>query len=355
MFESLDPTTPTTVSLRTPGDLIASLPALLGFTPQRSVVAISMRRHGERSRLSATARVDLPETAEQATAVADAVAARLATGGADRVQLIVIDEQPGTEHARPPHAGLVEMFTAAFTAADLAVSSPLWAARVAAGARWRCYDPCGCAGAVPDPGATTAAAHTALAGKVTYSSREEAAATLDPDPEADSPRRRELLDDASRHAAASRGTDQAGAVREDLATVRAAAARVGRGEALPEALLARVAVALRDPAVRDVCLGFAAGRDPAVDPAAAGELWRRLTRLVPAPEVAEPATLLAFAALRDGGGVALSVALERAMHADRGHQLSRLLDQIIAAGVSPERIEAMVLGAAGEAEQLFHR
>ena len=355
MSESLDPTTPATVSLRTPGDLVASLPALLGFAPQRSVVAISMRRHGARSRLGAMARVDLPETAELAADMADALAARLAAGGADRVQLIVIDDQPGTEHTRPPHAGLVEMFTAAFTAAGLAVSSPLWASRVAAGARWRCYDPCGCAGAVPDPGATTAAAHTALAGKVTYCSREEAAATLDPDPEADSPRRRELLDAASR--TRQPPGSPIGPRRCARTSPRSATRppRTGAGEALPEALLARVAVALGDPAVRDVCLGFAAGRDPAVDPAAAGELWWRLTRLVPAPEVAEPATLLAFAALRDGGGVALSVALERAMHADPGHQLSRLLDQIIAAGVPPERIEAMVLGAASEAEQLFGR
>ena len=75
---------------------------------------------------------------------------------------------------------------------------------------------------------------------------------------------------------------------------------------------------------RDPCLGFAVGRDPAAD---AQTLWWRLTRATSAPEVAQPATLLAFATLHHGGGVTLSVALERAMRVDPGHQLSQLLDQ----------------------------
>ena len=78
-------------------------------------------------------------------------------------------------------------------------------------------------------------------------------------------------------------------------------------------MLARVAVALGDPAVRDVCLGFAAGRDPGVDPEHATRLWWQLTRALPAPEVAQPATLLAFA----------SPAPRRGSDPDRGARAGR--------------------------------
>src|SRR4051794_37576526 len=42
-----------------PEDLVASLPTMLGFVPEESVVAIAMHRHGTRSRVGGMARIDL--------------------------------------------------------------------------------------------------------------------------------------------------------------------------------------------------------------------------------------------------------------------------------------------------------
>lgn len=356
MSELSDPTTPVTVSLRTPADLVASVPALLGFVPQRSLVAIAMLRHENRQRLGAMCRIDLPEDTEQAAAFAEAMVARLATSDPAWVQLVVIADQPQLPGlGAPPEAGLVEIVAATFAAEGIDTPGPLWVARVEPGALWRCYELCGCAGAVPDPGATTMAAHTALLGRVTYRSRDEAASALAPTPEAESPQRRALLDAAYRDAGSARVADPVAAARGDVDAIRAAIATTAAGDTLEETVLARVVAVLADPAVRDVCLGFAAGRDPAVDPAAAEELWWQLTRATPAPEVAEPATLLAFATLRHGGGVTLSVALEHAMRADPAHQLSRLLGQIVNAGMRPDVIEDMVLGASAEAERRYHQ
>ncbi|HEY2223101.1 DUF4192 domain-containing protein [Actinomycetospora sp.] len=355
------PEEPVVVRLGTPPELVASLPAMLGFVPEDSVVAMGMHRRGGRSRVGAMARVDLPPdpadtgspdpahtgAAETDRTLAAAVRDRLVRTEPDSLLVVVVsDAEPGE---RPPHAGLVDALTASFAAVGVPVTGAVWTARIAAGAPWRCYDDCGCTGTLPDPTGTLAAAETAATGRVTYASRAEVEAVLAADAAAGGRRRRGLVDDAHQAALTDRELSGLGAARRDLEAVRHAAAEIGRGVVLAEEELARLAVALCDPRVRDVCLGFAAGHDDAVDPDHARTLWTVLTRAVPAPEVAEPATLLAFASLDDGGGATLTVALDRAMHADPYHRLSRLLDSIVASGVAPGDVREMVAGAAAEA------
>ncbi|MDT7745939.1 MAG: hypothetical protein QOE59_5017 [Actinomycetota bacterium] len=341
-----------------PEDLVASLPTMLGFVPEESVVAIAMHRRGTRSRVGGMARIDLvPEPApagvergDIARALADALRRRLERAEPDSVVVVVVSgagpEEPG---GRPPHGAVVDALTDAFAALEVPVTSAVWAPRVAAGAPWRCYGSCGCTGTLPDPSGTLAAAESAAIGKVTYGSRDDVEAALAPDPAVRGRRRRELVDDAYEAALTDRELAGLAAARRDLDAVRHAAAELGRGVVLGEEEIARLAVALRDPRVRDVCLGFAAGHDAAVDPVDAERLWMVLVRAVPAPEVAEPATLLAFATLDHGGGATLTVALERAMGADPDHQLSRLLATIVTAGIDPGSVREMIAGAAAEA------
>ncbi len=336
-----------------PPDLVASMPAMLGFVPEESLVAIALCRHGERSRVGGMARVDLagdaaPELRDEIDrTLADAVCRRLERTGADSVVVVIVSDVDPADGL--PHTGLVDAVTDAFAGIGVAVTGAVWAARVAAGAPWRCYDSCGCTGTVPDPTGTLAAAESTAIGRVTYASRDEVEATLAPDPAARGRRRRELVDDALRAAVTDRELSGLAAARRDLEAVRHAAAELGRGVVLAEEEIARLAVALRDPRVRDVCLGFAAGHDAAVDPDHAERLWTVLVRAVPAPEVAEPATLLAFASLDRGGGARLTTALERAMDADPEHRLSRLLGSIVAAGIDPGAVREMIAEAAAEA------
>lgn len=340
------------VRLSGPQDLVASLPSMLGFVPDESLVVIAMHRRGGRSRVGGMARVDLvaeaaaSERPEIDRVLVAAVRQRLERAAPDSLVVVVVAE--AAPDGPLPYTALVEAVTASFGELGVPVTGTFWAARIAEGAPWRCYDTCGCTGTLSDPTGTLAAAETAAAGRVTYASRDEAEAVLSPDPAARGARRRELVDEAHQAALTDRELSGLAAARRDLDAVRHAAAEVGRGVVLAEEEIARLAVALCDPRVRDVCLGFAAGHDAAVEPAHAEQLWTVLVRAVPAPEVAEPATLLAFATLDHGGGATLTTALVRAMDADPGHQLSRLLGSIVAAGIDPADVREMVAGAAAE-------
>jgi hypothetical protein len=341
------------VRVGTPPELVASLPAMLGFVPEESVVAIAMHRRGGRSRVGGIARVDVvPEAAAHERAEVDHV---LGTAMRDRLvraaptSLVVVVVADADPSGPLPYVGLVTAVTSAFADRDIPVSDAVWVPRIAEGAPWRCYTPCGCSGTLPDPAGTQAAAETAVAGRVTYASRDAVETALAPDAGAGTARRRALVDAALEAALTDRELSGRAAARRDLEALRHAAAEVGRGVTLTEEEIARLAVALRDPAVRDVALGFAAGHDTTVDPDHAEALWTVLTRAVPAPEVAEPATLLAFTSMTRGGGATLTVALQRAMEADPSHQLSRLLGSIVAAGFEPETVRELVAGAVAEA------
>lgn len=338
----------TVVSIGTEAGLIASVPALLGFAPQESLVVLSQHQHASRGRLGPVLRTDLPTSDDAQQALLEVVPARLANAGADTVHLMIVTEHD-TASGVPAQAGLVDALQDAFAAVGIAASSAFWTPTITRGAPWRCYGRCQCAGVLPDPGATELAAHQAVLGKVTYRSRQEAEAALAPEPASCSARRRQMLDSAHDRAESARNLDWARAVRDDVDAVRAAAAEVGAGQRLDESTLARVVVALRDPAVRDVCLGFVLGNSSAVRPEHAEQLWWALTRGAPRPEVAEPATLLAFTALLRGGGAQVSVALERAHDADPDHRLSRLLAAMIDRAVEPAAVRRIAIAAADEA------
>jgi hypothetical protein len=70
---------------------------------------------------------------------------------------------------------------------------------------------------------------------------------------------------------------------------------------------------------------------------------------VPAPEVAEPATLLACAVLVRGGGALVGAALDRARAADPQHTLSRLVVGLLDTGIGQAEVLDWVRGASTEA------
>lgn len=336
------------VRLSGPQDLVASLPSMLGFVPEESLVVVAMHRRGGGGRVGGMARVDLVAATDPADrALVAAVRRGLERAAPDSLVVVVVaDAEPD---GGPPHATLVERLRESFGELGVPVTGAVWVRRVAEGAPWCCYDDCGCTGTLPDPTGTLVAAETAVTGRVTYASRAEVEAALAPEAASGGRRRRDLVDEAHRAALTDRALTGLAAARRDLDAVRHAAAELGRGVVLAEEEIARLAVALCDVRVRDVCLGFAAGHDDAVDPDHAEALWRLLVRAVPAPEVAEPATLLAFASMDRGGGATLTVALDRAVRAGPGHRLSRLLATIVASGIEPEAVRELVVDAAAEA------
>jgi len=300
------------VRLRDPGDLIAAVPHLLGFHPIESLVLVTL--HGSRaSRVGLTLRTDLPPPGRQEELVA-ALMAPVRQHDATAACLVVVGggsaDPPG-----PPHRQVVGAVDRALAGAGVLLAHAVWVEATLAGAAWTCFDHDGCAGTVPDPASSELAAATAVSGAVTYASRDDLAAQLAPDDGAALARRSARLELAAEAAELDRRMAGPAAARRDLLAVHDALAEAAVGRlVLGDEEVVRLAVALADHHVRDACLATAG--DPRA--AAAEQLWLALTRATPAPERAEPATLLAFAAYLRGDGALAGIALDHAEGAAAG-------------------------------------
>lgn len=333
---------PLRLRLHEPGELIAAVPHLLGFRPVESVVIVAVHGGGRRRRLGVVARADLPAP-EDVDAVVEGCAARVVPTGPAEVAVIVVASGP--DDGEQPRLDVADAVREAFTRRGIAVPSRLWVPQIATGAPWRCYPPCDCRGAVAPTEDSPLAAAAAWLGQVTYASRDELEASLAP--AGSHHRMPELLAAEFEAAALDRELGGPAAARRDLDAVVAARGEVAAGRVLGDAEMARVAVALTDPDVRDTVMGWALDPDEAVA-AAAEQLWTLLVRAVPAPEVAEPAILLACGLLVRGGSALVGVALERARRADPGHRLTGLVAALLASGAGPDAVRTIIREASAE-------
>ena len=379
------------VRVRDPGELVATLPALLGFHPRDSLIVVTTGgRSGGRAGL--TLRIDLPppgdvdevsrmlaHTLLTARARGAAVAvvcddpaadadgrddASASGGGADSVasgdgagsaafsggaDLAVCSGGGDADTRPPPRADVAHTVAAAIEAHAVAVHTVVWASGTGRGARWRCYGPCGCHGELPAPHTTVVAAAAAVGGRVVYRDRTELERSLAPvDPE--TLRRREALLAARVDAALAAGagahagvtTNPGVAWRQvcDALTDTAANRLV-----LDDARVVELICALSLPQVRDAALAACLG--PRCE--AALQLWAALTRESPDPESAQPAVLLAATALAHGDGALANVALDRAERAWPGHRLTAVLRVLAAAALPPDRVRELLVTACARA------
>jgi hypothetical protein len=88
---------------------------------------------------------------------------------------------------------------------------------------------------------------------------------------------------------------------------------------------------------------------------AAWWLWTDLIHATPPGWLAPPATLLAVTALQQGNTPVARLAAERALHADPGYRLARLVVGLIEAAVHPSAIRDAMAHAVQEAMNAHHR
>ncbi len=322
------------VDLSDPGQVFAALPFLLGFYPTDSLALLVVGDGG----VAGTYRVDLP-AARHYRRIADELADTVhrECGPATVVALIVGDDLD------PDGTGGCAVFAAEVTAAFAhwcgSVVEVYGVPEVAAGARWFVYGDPDRTGTVPDPAQSPASLLAVVKGLVTWPDRRTLAATLDPDPDDALDRRSRLMDAMADHPEPDRRTGAGSERRFHLVRgqVEQTAARVER---LTDTEVAELGSALADGVVRDRCLEFALGGHAV----AAHRLWTELTRQCPAPERAEPATLLAISAYLQGDGALASIALERAQDAYPGHRMSALVRAALDAGLHPDRLRKLVAG-----------
>jgi hypothetical protein len=312
----MDTDPPIRVHLHSTGDLIAAVPALLGFHPTDSLIAIYLRQ----DRLVLAARQDLASLAERP----DALITPTSYVPTDTVHLILITDSAGGVDGSPPQAAAVGAVRDRMRQAGVNLAHAAWAPAVQPGQPWYCYDDPTCRGSIPDPHTTPLARAATEAGQPIHPSRDALTRQLHPD-DPQALRRRAALICAHPPMAAADGQRL---VRD--------AVRAATDGQLPgtDEHIATLAVALSDPRTRDHGTGYALG-----DQAGAAErLWTALVRGTPPPHRANPAILLALSAYLRGNGALATLALHTGGQAQPGNSMIRLLHTPIAVGLPPQSI-----------------
>ena len=356
------PTQPSHQRLRvgSPTDLLAVVPHLLGFIPDRSLVIAAAR--GPRLRIEITLRFDLPDPPGSQAAAAIAAHAISVLGSQHFTTAIVIGYGPG-----PLVTPLADAIREAIPRSGLELRDVL---RVEGNRYWSylCQNPSCCPPAgVPfdTEGHPASAALTVGSGQQILASRDDLAATIAPvtGPVAKAMGRETIR--AQRIAArlVARAASNDGSARpviqHGLKAVQAAITSYRDGGTIElTSQLAWLSVALTSLWVRDDAW---ARMDPC-HARAHERLWTDLTRHAQPGYVAAPACLLAFTSWQNGDGALANLALDRALADTPGYSMALLLRDTIDAGappslavlpMTPEEVAASYSGPPGaeQAEQ----
>ncbi|KAB1108814.1 DUF4192 domain-containing protein [Micromonospora aurantiaca] len=380
----MNSTEPARLSVRSPADMVAAVPYLLGFHPADSVVVVAVRGR----RVVFAARGDLPAPGVDPGPAARHLAQVVARQDADAAT--VVGYGPAARVT-----GVVDAIGDALTAAGLVVLDAL---RVTEG-RWfsyLCVEPSCCPpeGTPYDPAASQVSAAAVFAGQVALPDRAALAAQVSPldgpvrlamrratgrarlrlaaltgrpsTPSSGSPAGGLPADSSRAGAEPPVPADGAGPEGESsvpvggpgsggksqvpaggagsggepravrtagTAAVRAAFRRQRRGERLDDDEVAWLTVLLTHVAVRDHAWSRTDGRDEDIS------LWTDVLRRAEPDLIAAPGCLLAFAAWRSGHGALAAVALERVLSAHPGYSLAVLLDEALRRGVAPSALD----------------
>jgi hypothetical protein len=322
------------VRVSSPADVLAVVPHLLGFHPDKSIVVMGVGR--PRARVQLAFRYDLPDSPDPLHAADIAEHAAEVLRHRRLSSVIGVGYGPGAL-VTP----VADALAAAVRQAGLRLHELM---RVEDGRYWSylCENPeCCPADGVPfDVRANPAAAAMTVAGLVAYPDRAALAGTLAPvtgavaqSMEQATRRARERAADLIAQASGPRTGRpdrllvDAGrrAVQEAIGTYRA-----GR-RLLADEPVAWLTVVLAHLAVRDDAWSR---MDPGYR-AAHLRLWTDVVRRTTPAYLPAPASLLAFTAWQSGEGALANIAIDRALAADPGYSLAQLLRGIMDAGVPP--------------------
>ncbi|EUA09277.1 hypothetical protein I546_4239 [Mycobacterium kansasii 732] len=252
--------------LNRPGALIAALPAILGFVPEKSLVLVSVAEGALGSVMRVDLSEDLGHRVEQLAEVAAAADPEAA------IAVIVDADGAQCPGCSDEYRRVCDALTGALAQRDIV----LWAAhvvdRIAVGGRWHCVDGCGSGGVIDDPAASPLAVAAVLDGRRLYPRRADLEAVVAVDDRA----RTDALAVTMKRAAAEREiaqrADPLDCSRRDVEKAMAAAARVADGQPLSDGELAQLGCALTDVRVRDTLYALAVGENSG-RPSRCGQYW----------------------------------------------------------------------------------
>jgi hypothetical protein len=308
--------------LNRPGVLIAAVPAVLGFVPEKSLVLVTV----DRGEMGCVMRVDLSDALTESV---DQIAEVAAGGGADSAIAVVVDEEGAQcRLCNDEYRALAEDLSTRLAERGIELLATHVVDRVAAGGRWHCADGCGAWGTVEDPTSSPLAMAAVLDGRRLYARRAELQSVI-------------AVADTARCEAirmAITAIDRSASdARRDVEAAIEAAARVADGQTLSEDNAAHLACALADPMVRDTLYALAVGENAEQ----AEALWAELSRTLPEPWRAEALVLLAFSAYARSDGPLAGVSLDAALRCDPTHRMASMLDTALQSGMRPEKIRGL--------------
>jgi hypothetical protein len=313
---------PPKIVLRSPVDLVAVTPYLLGFHPDHSVVLVAL--HGRR--IAFVARGDL--SAGPPATIADDLLT--AARRQHPTEVAVLGYGPD-EQVRP----VVEACRSAARRHGLPVKEAL---RVDQGRWWsytcdddRCCPP---AGTPYDQSASPVATRCVVEGLPALPSRQELVRQVAP---LGGPTRTSMIQATERawqrlstrlEALPEEGC-AAAVVADGKAAVHGAIERYAGGGRLDDDEVAWLSVLLQSITVRDVAWSAITDEQPHL------RLWQDVTRRAEPELVPAPGSLLGFAAYRAGNGALARVALERVLGEDPAYSMARLLLGALRDGLPP--------------------
>jgi hypothetical protein len=315
--------------LNSPGTLIAALPAVLGFVPERSLVLVAV----DGGEMGSVMRVDL---SEHLAGSIDHLAEVAAAAAADAAIAVIVDADGALcPICNEEYRELTEALSTALAGHGIVMLDAHVVDRVDADGRWHSADGSGDGGPVDDPLASPLAVAAVLDGRRLYPRRADLQKVVEP---SDRARADELAKAVRRLAGSRHGARRTGPEsRRDVEHAMAAAARFTDGGELTDAELARLACALTDARVRDTLYALAVGENAAE----AETLWAMLSRTLPEPWRVEALVQLAFSAYARGDGPLAGVALEAALRCDPSHKMAAMLDTALQSAMRPEQIREL--------------
>jgi hypothetical protein len=306
--------------------LLATVPHLLGFTPESSFVIVGATRA---DRVQAAFRYDLPDPPDSDAAAEIAAHAVSVLAGHRLAVAVAVEYGPG-RLVIP----LADALRAAVSSAGIWLRDVL---RVEDGRYWSylCANPscCPAEGVVFDPGSHPVAKALAVSGRPILAGRDALAATIAPVTGAAAEAAQQAAEQAERAArrliasGGPKAVEQAG-----LTAVRAAIGVYRNGGSLTPAIgFAWLALVLTRLRVRD----DAWARMDLEHHETHRRLWTDVVRRAQPGYAAAPASLLAVTAWQGGDGALANIALDRALADTPGYSMALLLRSALDAGVPP--------------------
>lgn len=328
------------ISIREVGELRSSIPYLLGFYPERSLVVIGLDHDGS---VLVTVRADAPMGVVETDACVAQLLPVLDRCAPHRLVIAYCDDYEHTSDDPDVREQTVLAALRAFeTVTELApvLERELGAHGYECAFVWpaRPGMPRSVLGPVPQ-----IAVAQVLAGRTLLRSRGELRAQLEPIGGAPRTAVRE-------HLQALEGTRfepiDLVAIVTDILEQHAEAAAAGRGlpqlDAYEVAMCAR---ALREVGVRDVLITLLAQEREwwRIEP------WLRVTQLVPTAHVAAAATMTGIVAYLMGDGAQALCAFDLALSRDPGYSLARMIETSLRAGLHPSELRSVLASTFDEA------